>query len=636
MQRKFLPSTTLIRAGIAVAAILITLWAQYLPGDDGKAFVNNWLRDYFFRLHAHVAFNGSDAPPVLVPLAAKKIAGQDANIEQRVLVVDIDEASLGEIGPWPWPRERFAHLIENLLTTYQARGVALDILLPESSDHEGDMRLAALAQNGPVVMAQAFQYGAQNEALRVGKLAGGSPASTSVIAVPASGYVANHEGLGQAAHLGNIGFIPDQDGSLRRLPLYTRFDHRDYPTLSLALFNCCAEGKLGQVATNAEGFVRIPYRRAWEEYEVANAADVLKERIPEGRIAGRLVVLGSSALGLSLNDRVATPLLANTPGYLVHAAMLSSLLDQRDGNAASAMPGRPLAVLFTVLTALLASYAFTRLSAIGSAGLLGAAALIWLLAAYWLSPHDPEFSVSGPLASILFLLAVAVPFNWQISQRRSRHLLGTLRQYVAGEVVDELLQHEESDPLAPRQLQVTTLIADMEAYTSHVESLSMEEAARVTRDFLDCLTRPVLARHGTLDKYTGDGLVAFWGAPLPNPDHADLALDAALAIVAAVRSFSAARMRAGQAAVRVRIGVESGLAMAGDFGTSFRSIYTAVGDSVNVASRLEDSARDLPYDIIVGPGTEALAKRHRFVALGEKQLRGKEKPTRLYALEVPA
>src|SRR6202008_4822777 len=100
------------------------------------------------------------------------------------------------------------------------------------------------------------------------------------------------------------------------------------------------------------------------------------------------------------------------------------------------------------------------------------------------------------------------------------------RQYVAGEVVDELLPSDMQDPLAPRPLQGTTLIADMEAYTPHVGALSMEEAARVTRDFLDCLTRPVLARHGTLDKYTGDGLVAFWGAPLPNPDHADLALDA--------------------------------------------------------------------------------------------------------------
>ena len=623
--RQPIPTVTLIRISIALIAALITVWAECAPGWD---FAGEWLRDHFTRLHASASFAASDEKPSLSPLAAQ--TGNPA-IDKRILVVDIDEASLAELGPWPWPRKRFTKLVENLLTTYQARGVALDIVLPEPADQEGDLRLGILAQDGPIVMAQAFEYGSQNEALRVGKLSGGQALTTQFPLVPATGYIANHAGMAQAAHLGNIGFVPDQDGSLRRLPLYTSFAGRMYPTLALALFDCCADGKTGPIETDTAGFARVPFRRDWGDYEVANAADIVQERIPEGRISGRLVLLGSSSLGLS--DRVATPLLANTPGFLVHAAMLSALLDQRDGTAPAPLPGPWIAVLFAAATAFATSYLFTRLSALASTASLAAAALLWLAMAYWLAPHDPNFSASGPLGTILFLLAVAVPFNWQIVQRRSRRLLGTLRLYVAGEVVDELLQSDMKDPLAPRQLQVTTLIADMEAYTTHVESLSMEDAARVTRDFLDCLTRPVLELHGTLDKYTGDGLVAFWGAPLPNPDHADLALDAALAIVGAVREFSDARQRAGLTRIRVRIGVESGLAMAGDFGTAFRSIYTAVGDSVNVASRLEDAARDLPHDIIVGQGTAALAKRHHFIALGERQLRGKGKPTALYALD---
>src|SRR6185312_10804425 len=133
--------------------------------------------------------------------------------------------------------------------------------------------------------------------------------------------------------------------------------------------------------------------------------------------------------------------------------------------------------------------------------------------------------------------------------------------------------------------------------------LSLEEAAKLTSTFLDCLTGPVIATHGTLDKYTGDGLVAFWGAPLPNAEHADLALDAAQAILRAVAEMSARREAAGKPRLRVRIGIESGAAMAGDYGSSFRSIYTAVGDSVNTASRLEQAARDYPHDVIVGEGT---------------------------------
>jgi adenylate cyclase len=378
----------------------------------------------------------------------------------------------------------------------------------------------------------------------------------------------------------------------------------------------------------------VPFRQDWSTYKVAKAVDILNLSIPASEIAGRLVLVGSSSLGLT--DRVVTPLDARTPGLLVHAALLSSLLDQQEGNAPGMWPGQWIAILFSMAVAFTATYAFARLSAVSSVVLLGAASLIWLGLAYWIYPHDPDFSTTGPLASNLFLLAVAIPFDWQISQRRSRRLLGTLRQYVAREVVDELLLSNLKDPLAPRQLSVTTLIADMESYTTHVESLPMEEAARVTRDFLDCLTRPVLEKQGTLDKYTGDGLVAFWGAPLPNDEHADLALDAALAIVREVHRFSQSRVMAGKPPVRVRIGVESGIAMAGDFGTSFRSLYTAVGDSVNVASRLEESARDFPYDIIVGPGTVSRAKRHRFTSLGERILRGKEKPTALFALESAA
>jgi adenylate cyclase len=173
----------------------------------------------------------------------------------------------------------------------------------------------------------------------------------------------------------------------------------------------------------------------------------------------------------------------------------------------------------------------------------------------------------------------------------------------------------------------------MQGYTSHVESLPVEEGAALTSTFLACLTAPVIGKQGTLDKYTGDGLVAFWGAPLPIEQHADLALDAACAIVGRVAELSRRREALGHPPLRVRIGIESGPAVAGDFGTSFRSIYTAVGDSVNTASRLEQAARDFPHDVIIGAGTVERAQRHRFLPLGEQRLRGKGKLTALYTLD---
>lgn len=606
--RQRLPaSSTLISTAIALAAFLLTAWTQWMPHAN-SVFADEWLRDRFVQLQA------SDSA------------------DPRILIVDIDEASMAALGPWPWPRGRIAELVEKLLTTYSARGVALDIVLPQAGDPQGNERLALLARHGPLVLAQAFDFDFQHvrpDPVRDGVLAGATTAYRQG-GVAATGFIGNHPDFAQAPYVGNIGFIPDADGVLRRVPLVTSFEGRHYAALSLALVNCCAGA--GPLAAGDAGLARVSFQRDWAAYTVVAAADILSESIAPHSAQKRLVIVGSSSLGLG--DRVTTPLGASRPGLGVHAAMLSSLLDRQASLAPAPWPGRAIACLFALCAALLAVFALPRLSAITGVALLGALSALWVAAAYFISRHDADFSTTGPLASNLLLLAAAVPYQWQQTQRRSRHLLHTLRQYVAPEVVEQLLRSDLEDPLKPRQLDVTTLIADMEGYTTQVESLPVEEAARLTRDFLDCLTGPVIDKHGTLDKYTGDGLVAFWGAPLPVEHHADLALDAARAILERVAGLSAQRQREGKPALRVRIGIESGVAMAGDFGTSFRSIYTAVGDSVNTAARLEQAARDFTHSIIVGAGTVARARRHRFLLLGERLLRGKEKPTTLYTLEL--
>jgi len=603
-------------------AFTVTLWSQYagttrLSSTDDvwlrtiltqvSFLPNEWLRDAFLRLQV------SDAP------------------EPRVLVVDIDEASLTELGPWPWPRARLADLVEILLADYDARGVALDILLPSPTDTDGDTRLALLAAHGPLVPAQAFDFdfaGNRPQPVRDGHLGGASTIYKR--GVPATGYLGNYPALAAAPHVGAIGFIPDPDGALRRIPLVTRFGGKQYPTLALALLNCCS----GQppLALADTGLMRIPYRRDWSAFTVVSAADILQHRIAPAGASGRLVLVGSSSLGMG--DRVSTPLAANRPGLGVQATILSALLDRQQGALPAPLPGRLAACLFALVSSIACTLAFPRLSAAAGVALLGASSALWLALAYALAPHDPAFAPTGPLATNLFLLTVAVPYQWQQAQRRSRHLLQTLRQYVAPAVVEQLLRSEELDPLRPRRCDVTTLVADMEGYTTQVETLPVEEAARLTRDFLDCLTGEVIAHQGTLDKYTGDGMMAFWGAPLPLEQHADLALDAAHKMTQRVATLSAARVREGFLPLRVRIGIESGAAMAGDFGTSFRSIYTAVGDSVNTAARLEQVARDFSHDIIIGPGTIDRSRRHRFLSLGERLLRGKERATPLYTLDM--
>ena len=184
--------TAALRMLIAATAVALCIGMQWLPISGNVHFADEWLRDYFVRVQA------------------------SNNAEQRVTVVDIDEASLAAIGPWPWSRAQLTTLLESLLSDYGANGVALDMVLPEHADASGDAGLASLARYQPLVMAQAFDYVSRPSPLRVGTLAGGVPAPDSSRAPVANGFIANHAGLAQARVTGNIGFVPDEDGRLIR------------------------------------------------------------------------------------------------------------------------------------------------------------------------------------------------------------------------------------------------------------------------------------------------------------------------------------------------------------------------------------------------------------------------------------
>jgi adenylate cyclase len=174
-------------------------------------------------------------------------------------------------------------------------------------------------------------------------------------------------------------------------------------------------------------------------------------------------------------------------------------------------------------------------------------------------------------------------------------------------VLDKMLSQGVDNPMVPQHCEITVVSADMQDYTGLTKRSNLHEAAQLTREFLQCLTEPILSFGGTLDKYTGDGLVAFWGAPLPIPDHTDRALQAARAMVDRVREWNEQRVREGLAPARVRIGVESGSVLVGDLGTPFRRTYTAVGDCINAASKLQAVAKVLSCDLVVGPTAARLA-----------------------------
>ena len=590
-------TTWSLRVFFALSACAISIWISF-TNTNYIVRVNEGIRDVFL------------------------VIGVDRSAESRLTVVDISEDALREIGPWPWSRGELADLIEILLGDFGARAVALDVVLPEPAEQEGDFRLAMLAIHAPLALAQILDYTPRNVPLDQGVLAGGE-ITKGVRNIPtAFGYIANNASLSTAPCVGNIGYTPDPDGVLRRIPLLTNYQGMTFPHLSYVLLKCAAQGDelSGGQTFDLRGNWRVPYRYTPASYTVISAADILRGRAPASLLKGRYVLIGSSALGLG--DRVSTPLSSLSAGVMVHAASLSGLLDIAEGRTNGAWSARALVIGWTITTVFLFAYLMARMSAWSSVLILFFLVLAWLALAFLGVKTQAEGAIAAPLSAYFFLLVVAIPHEWWHSQRRARRLLDTFSHYVAKPVLNELLREKASYSLEPVLCDVTVLIADMEGYTRMTSSLPLDDAAALTKDFLDCLTRPVLAQHGTLDKYTGDGLVAFWGAPLPCPDQADKAVTAALAIFQEVALLNAQRSSRGAEPVRVRIGIESGTALVGDLGTTFRSTYTAVGDCINFASRLERAARDLPTKLVIGSGANNRLTYYKSISLGRHALRG--------------
>ena len=565
----------------------------------------------------------------------------DQEPEDRLVVIDIDEATLAQAGPWPWPRQRMADLVEILLGSYGARAVALDIVFPEPGDQQGDARLAALALHAPLNLVQIFDYTPRTPAIRQGAIAGGLAAAAKADVSRAYGYIANHAGLAGARCIGNIGYLPDIDGVLRHIPVQTRFEGKDYLHLASALIDCAGRDERSDISArlpassslaNEKGLWRVPFRRSLSAYKVIPAIAILDESVPQSMLSQRYVLVGSSSLGLG--DRVSTPLVPLSAGVMVHAASLSGLLDIAEGKALPPWSGRLWLIVWCLLSITLGVVCIAKLPAWGGLLLLSGLVSGWLVVALAGISRQAEWSVTAPLWGYFLLLLIAIPHEWWQTQRRSRRLLATFSHYVAQPVLDEILRLGLTHSLTPTLREVTVLIADMEGYTQTTSSLALDEAAALTKGFLGCLTRPVLAWLGTLDKYSGDGLVAFWGAPLTCPDQADRAVSAALDILIEVDAFNHDRQSRGFSPVRVRIGIESGNALVGDLGTAFRSTYTAVGDCINFASRLEAAARDLPTQLVIGVAAQRKLIKHKTSSLGQITLRGTETTIEVFTVDL--
>lgn len=554
--------------------------------------------------------------------------------ERRVIVVDIDDASLARLGPWPWPRPLVAQLVRQL----DGYGVGLkvfDVVFPD--DREGTPELAAaLAARDKVADAQAPNVLAQvfairNEStLRVGQPVGSMPeAGCSVPGPVASGVIANVANLHHRA--GHISPVLDADGAVRRIPAVICFGGRSYPTLALAALSSLGPAETGSppisfarsrtlweapwsvsfsalpgrsFAMDEAGQLRVPFKLERGAFTSVSAVDVIERRVSPGLLQGAWVVVGASAFGLS--DTVPTALGGAVSGSDVHAQLLTALVDGTvpltPNGAVLLQLGFVLAGLLLLL-ALVRGHPLRRRSAtwIPFAALAaGGAAFV----AHGLLLHFVGWHIgwaAPALALVLFGSAFSM-LEHSGSQQAMLRLFGNLASYVPRQVAEKIALTLPSDEIQAQRSDVTILAADIRNFSAYSEARSPEDTARVLHRFYSTASEIISAHGGVVEEMVGDSLLAVFNGPLACEEHALQGVRAAREIW--VQCGEQLPNTTGQRLepLAISIGIETGTALIGSFGTAQRRVHTVLGLTVTVALRLRDMTADLAYPILVGPG----------------------------------
>jgi adenylate cyclase len=597
-----------------------------------------------------------------------------------VRVVDIDDESLARLGQWPWSRARLAELV-NRLQALGAAAVGLDVVLAEPDrtapaalleswpDDAGwaavraavarlpdpDAALAEALQTLPSVTAFAAteRAGGRLPTLKPGfAAAGDDPAAAAPAFAGAVPSLAIFEGA--AAGNGAVNSLAEGSGVVRRVPLLVRIGEQPYPGLAAELLRVAqgasgyvvkgagasgegASGGKAEIAALRIGAAVVPTDGSGSLmlYDSGSLAErfVPAWRILDGSadpaaVSGALVLVGASAA--ALQDARPTPLSAAMPGIEIHAQLLEQMINGQFLSRPGWAPGAEL--LGTLAGGILLIFLLRSAGALRSAVIAGllasiavAASVLAFMRLGWLvDPFTPSLAVLAVylLSSVLGRLK---------TERDRRQVREAFSRYLSPVLVDQLAEQPERLALGGENRELTLLFSDIRGFTSFSEEMEPQALARFMNDFLTPMTAAIQAQGGTIDKYIGDCVMAFWNAPLDDPDHAAHALEAALEMRRALAAFNAARPE--RPPVEIGIGINTGLCAVGNFGSEQRFDYSAMGDAVNSASRFESLSKLYGVDIVVGEITaERCRGRFAVLPIDRIKVKGKARPVLLHAL----
>ena len=478
------------------------------------------------------------------------------------------------------------------------------------------------------------------------------------------GYAANLPRFAAAAPAaGFFNNVPDPDGMVRSVPLIAELDGRHYEPLALAMYRVYTGGPAvlpgfpegrslprdydalhgvvleqrgvrQEIPVDALARVRVPFRGpggpGGGSFEYVSAADLLQGRVAPDHLKGKLVLVGSTAPGVY--DQRATPVAEVYPGVEVHASLLGGLLDARlpvQPDWASAVEGLQL----LLVTALL-GFALPRLHALRGAQLAGGLGLVLVAANLWAyRSHGLLLPLAGPLLLTAAIYFGATIWGYIVEGRSRRSLARLFGTYVPPELVEEMARDPARYDMRAENRELTVMFCDMRNFTRVSELLSPEDVRGLVNSFFSTMTAAIREHRGTLDKYIGDAIMAFWGAPVADPAHAANATRAAVEMSLRLAALNTELRARALPEIGLGIGLNTGIVCVGDMGSRMRRSYTVMGDAVNLASRIEGLTRHYGVDLLVGEATRRAAgdaAGWAWVEVDRVRVKGKNRPVTLF------
>ncbi|ADE10494.1 CHASE2 domain-containing protein [Sideroxydans lithotrophicus] len=535
-------------------------------------------------------------------------------------IIAIDDKSIAELGRFPWSRDHYARLIDRLAAA-QAKAVMFDVFFPEPESAEHDRQFAAATKRaGNVVLAVAFDFDKDGQVKSITR-------SLPEIERGAVG-------------VGHINQLPDDDGVIRRNPLLLEKDGKQIPSLGLM----AAMLALGETKFAAEDFDialgdrRIPVdgeNRMWINYVGGpgvyprySFADVLKGRIPASELKGKILFVGATALGIY--DMRVTPFNGNTPGVELHATVADDIISERfirQGGIEALID-----MTFIIVLGALAYFLTTRLNLYGAIP-----AMIVLVSGYiWFTNYmfsaGQWINIIYPVMSAIVALLVGGSFRYLVLERSAREMRSMFSSYLSPKLVARLEKDPEAARIGGDNKEVTVLFTDIKSFTTFSEAHPPQEVVSRLNEYLGAMVQVIEQHDGTIDKFIGDGIMAYWGAPLSQPDHARLAIDCIKAINQRMNELRAKWLAIGMEPFTIRGGLQSGEVVAGNIGLAGKKMeYTVIGDTVNQAARLEGTAKYYGINYLVGEETYKKTRDIcRYRELDKIRVVGKQMPVTIY------